>query len=281
MWGTSNTPAGSLRTLANRWDCCREQSFEHANDEGTTLIAKSQTRLLCSGGAWLWLASLSSIASGAVADRVVCVEASRFLETTECINDRQHELNRLISDSYGKLIAKLGRPVANRIQVPYMRMRLMCRADIRCEYQWQISQLATYYRLLHIMAKNLPANSFLVLHQTLREKLKSGECAFSVAVDVSCGQGEGGTCNPGPGRGSRIVLADDLRGLSAEEIGAVSITRPGDPIVACKGPPSPSCVADGHPGNYWTFTNYRTGDSWQMADTIRGCGIQSDDPGSK
>ncbi len=245
------------------------------------MIAKGQTGILRAAGAWLWLAAFTSIASGAVADKTVCVEASRFLEASECINDRQQDLNRLISDGYGKLIARLGRPVANRIQIPYMRMRLMCRADIRCEYQWQISQLATYYRLAPNAPKNLPANSFLLLHQTLREKLRSGECTFSMAVDVSCGQEEGGTCNPGPGHGSRIVLADNLRGLSAEEIGAVSNTRPGDPIVACKGPPSPSCAADDLPGNYWTFKNYRTGDSWQMADTIRGCGIQTDDSGRK
>lgn len=223
------------------------------------------------------LALFSPVAYGAVADNLNCVEANRFLETSECINDRQQALDRLIAEGYRRVVAKLGRPAANRIQIPYLRMRLMCKGDIRCDYQWQVSQLATYYRLAPGPRDSLSITSFNVHHDKLREKLKLGECALSTAVVVSCGRGAGETCKAQPEHGSRIVLADDFRGVAAEEIGAVSNTRPGDPILACKGPPTPSCATDGLAGNYWTLMNYRTGDSWQMPDTLRGCGTYSHD----
>ena len=223
--------------------------------------------------AWFLLAASSTVASGAIVDDPACVETSRFLEPGECINDRLPELNRLISESYGKLVSKLGRLTANRIQIPFMRMRLLCGADVRCEYRWQISQLAAFYQVVPAGQREMLDEPALLQQLSLHGELKAGECSLSRAVEVSCGsvEAKGGECNPMLGGGSRIVLSDDVRGLSVQDIGAVASTRPGDPILACKGAPSPSCTAGDTPGNFWTFTNYRTGESWQMADTILSC----------
>lgn len=254
-------------------DHWRESCFNYAIRESKPLISKRRQGALGWPCAWFLLTANSAMASAAVADDPACVEANRFLESAECINDRLPELNRLISEGYGALVTKLGRPIANRIQIPFMRMRLMCGADVRCEYRWQMSQLAAFYRVVPAGPRELLAVPALLQHQSLSEILKAGECSLFRAVEVSCGPEEasGGDCIPMLGGGSHIVLSDDLRGLSAEDIGAVASTRRGDPMLACKGAPAPRCAAGDTRGHFWTITNYRTGDSWQMADTVHTC----------
>lgn len=258
-------------------DYCRKGCFSNAIRESLTVINGRGQGVPGWPCALLLLTANSAIASGAVVDDPVCVEATRFLERGECIDDRMAELNRLISEGYGKLVTKLGRPIANRIQIPFMRMRLMCGADFRCEYQWQISQLTALNQLEPAGRRELPVVAVSLLHPSLREHLKAGECALFRAAEVNCGveEARSGECGLKPGGGSRNVLTEDLAGYAALDIRVYFRTRTGDPILACKGAPSATCKAGDAAGNSWTFTNYRTGVSWQIADAVRTCGGDS------
>ncbi len=208
-----------------------------------------------------------------------CSKASLADEKAICASEELSAIDVAINDGYKRLVAKLGRTVANNLHATFMRQRHACKADAAC-----ISQVGAAEMPMFTLADptfQAPADLKApspAPYDTIKSQLKIGECTLSTVTELGprlCSADASGNCPenlPFDDSGNSIVSANGFYGVSYDRIPALEKSTKGDVVLICLKSIPKDCPAGDDRGYFWRWKNLRTSGKWELPDSQHMCG---------
>ena len=208
-----------------------------------------------------------------------CSKASLPDEKAICANVDLSALDVAISDGYKRLVARLGRAVANNLHATFLRQRHACKSDTAC-----ISQVGSAEMPIFTLADpgfqvptGLGAPPVLP-YDTLKTQLKIGECTLSTITELGprlCSPDATGNCPenlPFDDSGNTVGSANSFSGVSYDRIPALEKSSKGDVVLICLKSIPKGCPKDDDRGYFWRWKDLRTSGQWELPDSEHMCG---------
>jgi prepilin-type processing-associated H-X9-DG protein len=99
----------------------------------------------------------------------------------------------------------------------------------------------------------------------------AGQCFATRVKSVGFRLQDAFTGKPNVGSGSAVVFADGHVNVSYDQLPAVDTSRQGDPVRLCVRAVPTDCPARYDAGIVYRAKNLRSGQSWELSDTIHAC----------
>jgi uncharacterized protein len=217
--------------------------------------------------------------SFAAAPSFDCGKASGADEKAICSDGKLSALDVALNDGYKRMVAALGKDVANKVHGPFLRRRHACKADGACilnvgQSELSVLKLADPAFVLPAGFTAPPAPDYDVL----KKQFKPGECMLSTIAELGprlCEPDANGNCPtnmPFDDSGDSINAASGVHGVSYERIAALEKSTRGDNVLLCLKSIPKHCPKDDDRGYWWNWKNLRTGGKWQLPDAQHMCG---------